>query len=64
MSGFDEKRAAEKQASRNADQRAVAEGRKSAEQVNRENSLAFGLTDRFRMRPVFGGSRAGGSGST
>jgi hypothetical protein len=49
MSALDAQRAIEKQAAREADQRAIAEGRKSPEQVNRENSLAYGLSHRFKL---------------
>lgn len=47
---LDAERAAEKQADREADERDVREGRKSAAQVNRDNSLAHGVVQEFRMR--------------
>lgn len=54
---MDAARAAEKQAARDADARAVREGRKSAGQVNRDNSLAHGLVDKFKMRARLGVQR-------
>lgn len=41
-------RAVQKQASREADARAIARGEKSAAQMNRENGLAFGVVEQFR----------------
>ena len=51
---MDVARAAQKQAARDADVRAVQEGRKSVGQVNRDNSLAHGLVHKFKMRAHLG----------
>jgi hypothetical protein len=45
-----EQRAQEKQAARDRDAADVAAGRKTAEQVSRDNSLAHGIIDRFTMQ--------------
>lgn len=51
---FDEERRREKQQRRDLDSEKVSQGARTAEQMNRENSLAFGLTSRFKMKPSFG----------
>lgn len=52
--GLHAERAAEKQAAREQDAADVREGRRTVEQVNRDNSLAHGLMHRFKMRRGFG----------
>lgn len=52
--GLHAERAAEKQADRERDWEDIREGRRSVEQVNRDNSLAYGLMDRFRPRQRLG----------
>lgn len=54
MKNLHEERAAEKQADRDADKADVEAGVRSAEQVNRENSLVHKLMDKFVMRRGFG----------
>jgi hypothetical protein len=55
-----EARAAEKQASRDADEAAVASSAKSREELRRENG-AFAL---LRVRPDFAAAHAGADGAT
>lgn len=52
--GLHVERAAEKQAARDRDAADVREGRRTADQVNEDNSLAHGLMHRLKMRPGFG----------
>jgi hypothetical protein len=54
MKNLHEERAVEKQADRDADQADVEAGVRSAEQVNRENTLVHVLLDKFVMRKGFG----------
>jgi len=52
--GLHAQRAAEKQAARDADAADIHAGRRTAEQVNRDNTLVHGLMDRFRPNPKHG----------